>query len=63
MASQWGNHTKRILVKEEEDMQSKHLDFMILQRKKEGMKRAKAAFVAAEKNGTLQVLKSAISAQ
>ncbi len=46
-------------------MQSKHLDFMILQRKKEGMKRAKAAFkaafVAAEKNGTLQVLKSAIS--
>ncbi|CNE22196.1 hypothetical protein [Yersinia mollaretii] len=38
-------------------MPSKHLDFMILQRKKEGMKRAKAAFVAAEKNGTLKIVK------
>ncbi|HFR4115089.1 TPA: hypothetical protein ACHVKA_003104 [Yersinia enterocolitica] len=50
-------------MKDEEDMPSKHLDFMILQRKKEGMKRAKAAFVAAEKNGTLQMLKSALSPQ
>ncbi|CNH84762.1 Uncharacterised protein [Yersinia thracica] len=39
-------------------MPSKHLDSMILQRKKEGMKRAKAAFVAAEKNGTLTVVKA-----
>lgn len=38
-------------------MPSKHLDFMILQRKIEGMKRAKAAFVAAEKNGTLKVVR------
>ena len=42
-------------------MPSRHLDFMILQRKIEGMKRAKAAFVAAEKNGTLKVVRVAIS--